>query len=218
MTKTRIALVDDHQLFRKGIASLLESMEDVEVVIEADNGRAFLDVVTAVTPDIVLLDMQMPGMDGVETMKALRQTKPEVKVIYLTVNKEERLILSCMEDGANGFLQKDAHPDEMIEAIRRVRETGYYFNDRVSQIMLRGLSRWKAGEREGQVVLAERELEVLKLICMEHTTAEIASKLSLSPRTIEGYREKLIQKTKAKNTAGLVVFAAKTGWLEEWTR
>lgn len=212
----RIALVDDHQLFRKGMAALVEKIEDVQLVLEASNGREFLDKLEKTPVDLVLLDLKMPVLDGRNTMEELKQTHPEVKVVFLTMETGEETILRCMEDGADGFLAKDAHPDEARLAIRTVREKGVYVNTRTTQIMMQGLSKWKSGIRDPHVQLSEREMTVLKGICNEKTTAEIAEEIFLSPRTVEGYRRELLEKTNTKNSVGLVLFAARNGWLEKW--
>lgn len=215
-SKLRVALVDDHQLFRKGIASLLEKMEGVDLVQEASNGRVFLDQLKKFPVDLVLLDLKMPVLDGHATLGQLKLHHPEIKVILLTMETGNETILRCMEDGANGFLAKDAHPDEVRLAIRSVDEKGVYVNTNTTQIMMRGLSDWKAGSRDSGIKFSEREMLVLKGICSELTTSEIAEQLFLSPRTVEGYRRSLLEKIETKSSIGLVLFAAKNGWLEQW--
>jgi DNA-binding NarL/FixJ family response regulator len=205
--KTKIALVDDHYLFRKGVKAVIDGIEDVEVVLEAGTGEELLENYFDGTAHLIMLDMEMPGMNGYSTMLEIRKIDQDVKVMFLTIHKEQQLILKCMEDGANGFLQKDAHPEEMKLAILKLIKTGYYFSDHVSQTMLDGLSEWKNGDREALIEFSDKELEVLNFICSEHTTVEIAEKMFLSPRTIEGYREALMEKTGSRNIAGLVVYA-----------
>lgn len=212
----RVAIVDDHQLFRKGMKSLLEKMEGVGTVEEAGNGREFLDIQKERPSSLVFLDLKMPVLDGRSTMKELHKSSPEVKVIFLTMETGEETVLRCMEDGASGFLAKDAHPDEVREAIRSIREKGIYVSTRTSSVMMKGLSQWKSGERETGIQLSEKEMLVLEGICHQKTTAEIAEKLFLSPRTVEGYRRALLEKTGAKSSVGLVLFAAKQGWLDNW--
>lgn len=216
MDTIKIGLADDHQLFLKGIKSLITGLEGLEVYIEASSGDELLRKMETNPIDLVLLDMQMPGLDGLQTMEQIQNKWPAVKIIFLTMHKEERLILSCMEAGAHGFLQKDAHPDEMEKAIRNVIENGYYFDQRISKIMVMGLTKKRKITKEPEISFTEREIDILRLICKEKTTQEIADELFLSPRTIDGYRERLMEKTEARNMAGLVVYAAKRGWLEEW--
>jgi len=212
----RIALVDDHQLFRKGMASLLEKMEHVHLVLEAPNGRVFLDALPATPIDLVLLDLKMPILDGHNTLEELRQSHPEIAVIFLTMETSEETVLRCMENGANGFLAKDAHPDEVRLAINTVHTEGLYVNSTTARTMRQGLTQWKNGNRDAGIQLTERELLVLQGVCQQKSTAEIAEELFVSPRTVEGYRRTLLEKVDAKNSLGLVLFAARQGWLEQW--
>lgn len=211
-----IAVVDDHQLFRKGMMSLLEKMPDVENVLEAGNGREFLDMLAERSIQMAFLDLKMPVLNGLHTLEELQKDHPEVKVIFLTMDTDEETVLRCMENGAHGFLAKDAHPDEVRAAIKAINESGLYINARTSQVMMKGLSQWKSGLRDAGIQLNEKEMEVLKGICQQKTTSEIADTLFLSPRTVEGYRRTLLEKTDSKSSVGLVLFAAKQGWLDKW--
>lgn len=211
-----IAVVDDHQLFRKGMISLLEKMPEVELVTEAGNGQEFLDLLKERPVDMAFLDLKMPVLNGLNTLEELRHEHADVKVIFLTMDTEEETILRCMENGANGFLAKDAHPDEVRAAIKAVDESGLYVNTYTSKVVMKGLSQWKSGERDVGIQLNEKEMEVLKGICQQKTTSEIADVLFLSPRTVEGYRRTLLEKTDSKSSVGLVLFAAKQGWLDKW--
>jgi len=212
----QIAIVDDHQLFRKGMKSLIEKMDEVSFVHEAANGRELLELVETAPVELVFLDIKMPVLDGRQTLQALQQTKPKIKVVFLSMETQEETILRSMEEGASGFLAKDAHPDEVRMAIRSIAEKGIYVNDKTASVMLKGLSDWKSGERDTGSQLSDKEMEVLKGICHQKTTAEIAEKLFLSPRTVEGYRRTLLEKTGAKSSVGLVLFAAREGWLQGW--
>lgn len=212
--KINIAIVDDHALFRKGLASILNAHPDMEVIIEAENGALFLDEIkTSNTPEIVLLDLEMPVMNGFKTMEVLQKRYPDINVILLSMHSDDRFVLHFMESGANGYLHKDTDPQEVESAILKVMKSGYYFNDSISQTLLKGIQKKnkQAPLIPGVEPLTEREKEVLKLLCMEHTTAEIGEKLFLSPRTIEGYRKQLLEKTGAKNIAGLVLYAVRAG-------
>ncbi len=209
----KLALADDQILFRKGLATLLRDMPDVEVTLECAHGADLLKALTAVQVDIVLLDLEMPVMDGMQAMERLRSDHPEVKVIVLSVHDEEKFIVHLMELGANGYVVKTAEPEEIENAIRSVAVNGYYFSDMVSKMMLHGLVKKEKVKPTFSEVdpLTEREQEVLKLICDEFTTAEIATKLFLSPRTVEGHRNNILQKIGARNTAGIVVYAMSKG-------
>ena len=209
----KLALADDQNLFRKGMSMLLRELEGMEVTLECANGKDLLKAIAVVPVDIVLLDLEMPVMDGVETMERMRTDHPEVKVLVLSMHSEEKFIVHLMELGANGYLLKTAEAAEVETAIRSVAESGYYFSDMVSQVMLQGLVKKDKVRPYFNVVdpLSERELEVLKLICAEKTTPEIAEQLFLSPRTVEGHRNNILLKTGARNVAGLVVFAMTNG-------
>lgn len=209
----KLALADDQNLFRKGMSMLLRELHGMEVTLECANGKDLLKAIAVVPVDIVLLDLEMPVMDGVETMERMRTDHPEVKVLVLSMHSEEKFIVHLMELGANGYLLKTAEAAEVETAIRSVAESGYYFSDMVSQVMLQGLVKKEKVRPYFNVVdpLSERELEVLKLICAEKTTPEIAERLFLSPRTVEGHRNNILLKTGARNVAGLVVFAMTNG-------
>ena len=209
----KLALADDQNLFRKGMAMLLRELDGMEVTLECANGKDLLKAIAVVPVDIVLLDLEMPVMDGVETMKRMRTDHPEVKVLVLSMHSEEKFIVHLMELGANGYLLKTAEATEVENAIRSVAESGYYFSDMVSQVMLQGLVKKDKVRPYFNVIdpLSDREIEVLKLICAEKTTSEIAEQLFLSPRTVEGHRNNILLKTGARNVAGLVVFAMTNG-------
>lgn len=211
----KIAITDDHSLFREGVKLILENFENIELMLEADNGKDLLTKLKNDIPDVVLLDLEMPVMDGIETIKELKANPEyqELKVIILTMHIEERMIAYLMELGANGYLMKDSKPSEFELAIRTVYRQGYYFSDHVSQAMLKGLrNKTKNTPRIGaDYHLTAREMEVLQLIAEGLTTQEIGEKLFLSKRTIEGHRKNLISKLGVRNTASLVVKAVKEG-------
>jgi len=212
----KISLVDDHKLFRSGINALLSTNGTYKVVSESDNGKAFIDIVQEAQPEIVMMDLEMPEMDGMETTKVLKEKFPEVKVIMLSMHDDEKFIAHMMSIGARGYLLKNADPEEIELAINSVAETGYFFTDLVSRATLQGLTnggKVKPSFKPGND-LTERELEVLQLICREKTAAEIGEALFISPRTVEGHRNNIILKTGARNTAGIVVFAMKNGLFE----
>jgi two-component system, NarL family, response regulator DegU len=210
MAKIQIAVVDDHSLFRKGMISILQQVPDFEVVVEAVNGQEFLDKLPAQQVDVVLMDLQMPVLDGIKTTEIVRAKHPDTKVLILSMHDEDQFVLHLMEIGANGYLLKDTDPEEVEKAIRKVYETDIYFSDFVSKIMLRKMNRKTQQENKifnYKTDLSERELQVLKHICEGLTTAEIGDIVSLSPRTVEGHRLRMMEKLGLKNTAGLVAFA-----------
>ena len=209
----KLALADDQVLFRRGMAMLLRDMPAVQVVFECSNGEELLIGLRNNTVDIVLLDLEMPVLNGMATMKRMRHEFPQVKVIVLSMHGEEKFIVHLMELGANGYVLKTAEPDEIENAIRAVADTGYHFSEMVSLVMLQGLVKKEKVKPTFDDVdpLTERELDVLRLICQELTTTEIAGKLFLSPRTVEGHRNNILLKTGARNTAGIVVYAMSKG-------
>ncbi len=212
MSKIKLAVVDDHSLFRKGMVSILNQVDDFEVVFDATNGREFLSKLALEPIDIVLLDLQMPELDGIKTTEYLREKQSEVKVIILSMHDEDQFVLHLMEIGANGYLLKDTDSDEVEKAIRKVYEAEHYFSDFVSKIMLRKMTRKSQQDNKMfnyKTDLSERELQVLKHICDGLTTTEIGEIVCLSPRTVEGHRLRMMEKLGLKNTAGLVAYAIK---------
>lgn len=212
----KIAIVDDHSLFRKGMASLLEESGEFKVIMEAGDGRELLDKLAESQPEVILLDLNMPVMDGSETLSHLKDQFPDIKVIILSMHQEDAMILHLMKEGAHGYLLKESEPEEVELAIRSVLENGFYFNDNVSRIMLAGLTSKNVVKPRlsGGVELTDREMEVLREVCLGLTNAEIAEKLFLSPRTVEGHRKNIMEKMNVKNTAGMVVYAIKLGWVD----
>ncbi|MCB0766084.1 MAG: response regulator transcription factor [Flavobacteriales bacterium] len=209
----RLALTDDQHLFRKGMAMILADMAGVRVVLECANGKELLTALKTAPVDIVLLDLEMPVLDGAETMQQLAQDFPSVKVIVLSSHDDDANIRRLMDLGAHGYMLKTAEPDEIDLAIRAVADSGFYLNDTVDRVLLHGLvNDRKLRPRFNDLdPLSEREMEVLRGICEEHTTAEIAAKLFVSPRTVDFHRNNLLLKTGARNAAGLVVYAMTHG-------
>lgn len=212
MRKIRLVIADDQVLFRKGLAALIEKEDDLELMAEADNGQELLDKMRPmpVAPDVAIVDMHMPVMNGVELNDILHQEFPEVKVVILSVYDQERFISKMIEAGASGYLIKNTEVEELLTAVRKVHDAGFYFNQASLAAMknawqyrnqnIRNLSRIP-------IDLTDREREVLRLICKEYTNNEMADNLNISVRTVEGHRNNLLAKTGCKNTAGLVVFA-----------
>lgn len=210
-TTTRIALVDDQKLFRGGLKMILSDCPDFHVVFEADNGKQFLERFAFEPVDIVILDVEMPVMDGIETLTIIREKHPEVRVIMLTMHDSDRLINHLMQLGANGFLLKDENPEVVRKAVERVGQEGIFFRDYVSKALLKGGRKKDKPEGYFGPSITEREMEVLTLICQEYTSKEIADKLFISARTVEGHRRSLQDKTGARNLVGLVLYAVKNG-------
>ena len=207
----RIAIADDHKLVRSGISMILNSHPDFVVVQEAENGQELIEQLPVSKPDLVLLDLEMPVLGGKETLIEIRKEFAALPVVVLTMHNNTAFILQMMELGANGYLLKDAEPATVIEAILKVKSSGFYFSDAVSLAMLQGISEGQS-RPESKLPgheLTKRELDVLVLICQELTTKEIGDRLFVSPKTVEGYRKVLMEKSGARNMAGLVLYAVK---------
>ena len=215
MRKIKVAVCDDHNLFRAGVVSILSLVPDFDLMLEAANGQELIDKLPRKTPDVVLLDLQMPVMDGTATADYLRENYPLIKIIVITMHDEDRMVLHLLEKGVSGYLLKDTEPAEMERAIRKVMDDGIYLTEFVSKAMLRKMTNKTAVVKQpsafynSKVLLSEREKEVLKFICEGFSTQEISEKIFLSPRTVEGHRLRILEKTGTKNTAGMVAYAFK---------
>jgi two-component system response regulator DegU len=213
--KIKIVIADDHKLFRKGIIALLEDFDFIGEIEEASNGAELLEILakTNLLPDVILLDLNMPVMDGMEAQKNIRKLYSGIKIIILTMEDDEQYILHLIAEGVNGYLLKSADPDEMERVILKVVENGFYFSDEISMKVLKNLNMKEKAEFVFNPDFTERELKILELICKEYSNNEIAKECDISIRTAEGYRQKLVEKSGAKNIAGLVVLAIKYKWV-----
>ncbi|MEZ5105787.1 MAG: response regulator transcription factor [Draconibacterium sp.] len=209
--KIDIVITDDHKLFRKGIFALLSDFEFVGEIYEAGNGIELLKLLSSLKalPKIILLDLNMPEMDGMEAQKKIRELYPEIKIIILTMEDDEQYILHLINEGVNGYLLKNADPDEVEIALKKVLVQEFYFPENISRMILRNLVNKEQPKSRPEHEITDRELHILQLICEEKTATEIAEELALSARTVEGYKRKLFEKTGTKNMAGLVLFAVK---------
>ena len=213
MSKIRIAIADDSSIFRDGLKVGLARDNNFELVLEAASGEELVAGIDRIPTDVVLMDLKMPGMDGMEATKVIRSRGERVKVLAVTMYDDEKFVIHLMENGANGYLLKNADSAEIRKAIYCVFENGYYFNDLVNKALLKKLV-VKANLTptfRPDIDLTERELQVLHLICEEKTNVEIGQTIFLSSRSVEGIRQRLIEKVGARNTAGLVLFAVKNG-------
>lgn len=210
MQKIKIILVDDEVLFRKGIYFLLQREENIEIIFEASNGDELIEYLNKndAHPDIILMDLKMPLLNGVEATKIIRNDFPEIKIIALTSYNTDSFISNMIKIGASSYLLKNATPTEMISTINQVFEKGFFYNETIFEIINRqNISNFKPKSQFTEISLTAREREVLELICQQMSAVEIAEKLFISTRTVEGHRNNLLLKTEAKNIAGLVVFA-----------
>ena len=208
----RIALVDDHSLFRRGLKMLLTSHADFEVVAEASSGEEFLELLDVARPDVVFMDYSMGGMNGAEATERALERMPELKVISLTMFGDNAYYSRMATSGARGFLLKDSEFDEVVEAVRTVCDGGNYF----STLLLESLSQslHSVADVDERDMLSEREIEILVGICQGLSTQEIADKHFISKRTVDKHRANILEKSGCKNTASLVVYAIKSGLVE----
>lgn len=209
-----IALVDDHILIRNGIAAILHK-QGYQVLFEADNGVHFLEKLKEEpVPDIVLMDLNMPYMDGYETTSWLKRNYPQTKVLALSMYDSEKAILRIIRAGAKGFILKDAHPSELKVALQSLAVKGFYQSDVVTGRLIHSINQLDESDRDhfnASMELDEKEKEFLKWACTELTYKEVADKMCVSPRTIDSYRDALFQKLNIKSRVGLVLFAIKEG-------
>jgi len=211
----KVAIADDHALFRAGVKTALAARKDIEMIAEADNGMQLLNLLKHIEPDVILLDIQMPIMDGITTLPEIRKLYPDVKVIILSMHNDHSMISKLMEVGANSYLTKNSDSETIYQAIKTCFEQEFYFNELTNKALLSGLRHKKVDHMQEDVQLSEKELRVLKLMCEEKTTKEIADIVEISPRTVEAIRDKLKTKTGAKSMAGLVMYAVKNNILDE---
>lgn len=208
----KIAIADDQKLFRKGMAALIESFENMSIIFEAGDGEELLNLcdTALIKPDIILLDLSMPVLNGFDALKILKEKHKDIKVIILTVHEIENFILATVQAGANGYLAKNAEPEEVEKAIREVFKNDFYFTLPMLEMMRKGLVKQTKDIKLGsEANLTAREKEILQLICKQLNSNEIAEKLFLSNRTVEGHRNNLLLKTGSRNIAGLVLYALK---------
>lgn len=208
-----ILLADDHEIFRDGFRIMLKKQSKVHLVGEAENGKELIDLTRSLQPDVIITDIKMPIMDGIEATKILAEKYPHIGIIALTMFDDDNLIIDMLEAGARGYLIKNATKQEILEAIKTVYENGTYYchhtTNKLAQMI--AVSKFNPFKKEIKVVFSERETEIIRLICAEYSNKEIASQLNLSVRTVEGHREKIEEKMNVRNTAGIVVYAIKHG-------
>ncbi len=210
----QIAVVDDHQLFRKGLIKLIHSLDDsYKVTLEASNGQDFLNRLGAENqPDMVVVDIDMPVMNGFELSEKLTEDYPNLPVLALTMHgDDEKSIIRMIRAGVKGYLSKDIEPEELKKAINTVSSGVFHFNEALSGKLLNLVVTDDSSKKD---LFNERELEFLKLCCSELTYKEIADRMFLSPKTIDGYRAALFERFEAKSRVGLVLLAVRNRWVD----
>ena len=218
-SKIKIVIADDEQLFRKGMRFLLEKTDEFEIIFEAEDGSELVDLLktSEVIPDIILMDLKMPKLNGVEATKIVHKDYPDIKIIALTSYGGKSFIINMIDVGASSYLLKNTSPKDVVFTIKEVHEKGFFYNEKVMKMIHENLlssSGKKIRSDLDKKLLSKREIEVLELICAEYTTNEIAEKLFISPRTVDGHRNNLLLKTGSKNVAGLVIYGIQKKLIE----
>jgi two-component system response regulator NreC len=219
MAETSVLLVDDHTVLRTGLRLLLEAQPDIKVVGEAGDGLDAVSLAERLQPDITILDLTMPGLSGLEVLSSLRKIAPESRVLVLTMHDDESYLYRALRSGAAGYILKKAADIELLSAIRAVMRGEVYVHSAMTRVLLDGVVpsgiAQEAENGEAWERLSEREQEVLRLVALGHTNAEIAEKISLSIKTIETYRARGMEKLGLRSRAALVRYALNLGLLEE---
>lgn len=210
--KYKVAIVDDHELLASSLEKLINSFEEFEAIYHLKNGRELQEKIIEGKnlPDVILLDVNMPVMDGFETAEWLSKDYPDMKFLALTMDDDEFTVLKMLRLGAKGYLLKDIQPEHLHTALKEVVNNGYFHSSRVSEILVRSLHT----DKSKSLKLKENELTFIKLSCSEMTYKEIASEMCLSPKTIDGYRHELFSRFNIKNRVGLVIFALKNNLIK----
>jgi len=211
--KLKVYIADDHTLFRKAMVNLLQTFKQVSEVKDAENGKELLTMIKYDAPDVAIVDLEMPIMDGTETCENILQKYPDVKIIILTMHDSEKYISHMVDMGAHAFLLKNTEPDELEKAINAVIEKDFYYNELVQRILRKNVNDKKSSKNPliKSNDLSERELHIVRLLCLELTNKEIGDRLGLAERTIENHRYRILEKLNLKSTVGLVRYAYENG-------
>lgn len=208
--KTSIAIVDDHTLFRKGVVSLLSESDEIDILFDASNGLEMQTMLKSnALPEVILMDINMPQMNGYEATKWITKTHPSVKVLALSMYDEDKPIIEMLKSGAGGYLLKESRTTDLIVAIKTIAAHGYFMNNLVSGKLIKSMQE-KEPAKKNIEELSANELKFLQFCCSELTYKEIADKMNLSPHTIDNYREALFHRFEIKSRTGLVLFAIRS--------
>ena len=205
-----VIIADDHQIVRDGFGVMLKKVKDIKIIGEAKNGEELISIAKMIKPDVIMVDVKMPVIDGIDATRQIKSLLPETGIIALSMFSEEELIMDMLNAGASGYLIKNADKDEIVAAIKAVHKKNQYFCDEISAILG---SRFKknstAIKKNTEPVLTKKDIEIIKLICQQYSNKQIADCLFLDKRTIEWHRNQILNKLDVINTAGIVLYAAK---------
>ncbi|WP_044203071.1 response regulator transcription factor [Flammeovirga sp. OC4] len=212
----KIFLVDDHEMIREGLKTYFEKSSEIECIGEAENGLDCLEKLKSSQPNIVVTDLNMPEMDGIELAKQVSSLHPAIKVLGLTMMDDHRHVKQFLAEGASGYLLKDCKQEELLMAIKTVATGGTYFSPKVTEIIINSIQKTKphAKRMVTEVKLSKREKEVLELILKEYSNTEIAEALFVSMKTVEAHKRNLLVKTGSKNIAGLILYVIGTNLID----
>lgn len=215
-SQIKVAIADDHKIFRDGLKMALKDRDYLKILWEAEDGKDLMHKLKLKIPDVLLMDIRMPELDGVNAISLIRKEYESIRIIILTMYDDQELVTKMMEKGANAFLTKTTDPDEIYTAILSCMNDDFYFNDLVNKAVLLKLQHKKTVRQfyPTPVKFSEKELIILKHIAEDKTTEEISKEVFLSPRTIETIRQKMKEKVGAKTIAGLVMYAMRNKLLE----
>lgn len=214
MEKPKVIIVDDHLIFRQGLSNIISTENIATIIGDASNGKEFIDMLDKLTPDLVLMDIDMPYMNGMEATQKALEIIPDLKIIAVTMFGEEEYYYKMIELGVKGFILKTSGINEIEKAIQDVMLGESYFSNELLRKIINNIGRKNNHKPTVKTLLTDRELEVLKLICYGLTTDEIAQKLFISPKTVKSHRSNLLEKTNCKNTPEMIIFALKNKYID----
>ncbi len=201
----KILIADDHLLLRRGIRSILEEMPETESISEASNGHEAIRAIREQDFDLLLLDISMPGKDGLDTLKQLRYENPDIRILMLTMHPEDRYAIRTLKSGASGYLKKDCSPDELKKAVHEVMATGKYISPSLALTLAQSID--TTSDKSPQELLSDREMQVLRLLASARTVNEIAEELNISAKTVTTYKGRILEKLNLRNSAELIRYA-----------
>ncbi|MEM7550466.1 MAG: response regulator transcription factor [Bacteroidota bacterium] len=217
MSSIKILIADDHQMILEGLKSLLSLSPEIEIVAEANDGEKVLELVESLPElDQVILDINMPSVDGIEVTKKIKSTYPEIKILILSMYNRQEFIKNLIESGADGYILKNSDKAELLGAIHSLHKGEPYFGKEVTKTIMKSFQKEKPPAEMHEVPLTEREKDIVKLIAETMTTSEIAEKLFLSTHTVDTHRKNILSKLEVKNVAGLVRYAIQTGLIKDF--